>query len=187
MNDTKLFSSGERFILAVIIFLMCFSFYKDISNKIVDSYNEHVKYEQLEKLDEANNGKKEFHFTFYDSCSRGPSLWELIISLQFISDPLLFFLIKRETLKAFVFSAFINFLTFFSYFAWAYNAFNLRRLNGSYYFRDISEIGFGSYLLPGSTVLQQFSFALISALLILQGFILIRFAMEKFNGKISLA
>lgn len=187
MNQAPLFSSGERSILIVIALLMCFTFYKDISNKIIESYNQYVGYEQQCKLYKANhpNDKEQFHYTPYDHCGGGLSLWELIIRLQFITNPILLLLLKRQTLKAFSFSTFLNLLTFLSYFAWAYGSYRSKKINN--YFLSETNIGFGDYIFPYSNSLQQFSFVLIAVLLVLQLFILTRFLMEKFNGKISLA
>jgi len=182
MNHTKLFSSSEHSILMIIVLLMCFAFYKDVSNKIIDNYNDQVKWEQLRQMNKAN-GEPDIHFTIYDAC-RSLSLWDLVLTLQFITNPFLLLLIKRRTLGKFIFSAFLNFLIFFSYFAWAYNAFYARKFNEYYYLGDV---GFGGYFFPGSTALQQFSFVLISALLILQVFILARFVLERFNARIPLA
>jgi hypothetical protein len=182
MSRADLFSASEHTILMIIVLLMCFAFYKDVSNKIIDAYNEEVRWEQQQKMNEAN-GEPNFHFTLYDSCG-GPPLWHLIIALQFATNPFLLFLIKRRTLGKFIFSTFLNFLMFYGYFAWANNAFNARVLNEH---SHIADVGFGGYLFPGSTALQQFSFVLISALLVLQIFFLIRFVMERFNARIHLA
>ncbi len=182
MSQANLFSASERSILIIITLLMCFTFYQDISNKIIDSYNENVKLEQLRLLNRANN-TEDFHFTLYDPC-RSFSLWEFLIALQFFTNPIVPVLLRSQKPGRFIFALFINSLTFLAYFAWAYNAFHSMVLNQFYI---IQPVNFGGYLFPQSTMLQQFSFVLVSFLLILQIFILARFLLEKFDPKVSLA
>ena len=183
MNAIKLLSSTERTILLTLTFLICLSFYKDLENKIIDSYNESVRIEELKKMPRSN-GKEQFHFTIYD-CSRSISIPEMWIGLQIIFAPILILLINSKRIGDFVFSLILNFVTFFSYFAWAFNAYWSRLMNESY--RLYENTSFGAYLFPQSSVLQQLSFVLVSVLLFLHLFVLVRFTAEKLDSKFHLA
>lgn len=183
MNATKLFSSTEQTILVVLALLICLTFYRDLSTKIIDSYNEGVRIEQLRQLNDANGGE-EFYFTIYDG-TPSLSLTGTFINLQFIFSPVLILLVSSARPGRFIFSLLMNSLTFLSYLATVINAYQSRKFNESCFNPDWD---FGTYLFPHLTSLQQWAFVFVSFLLVLQVFILARFVLEKLSsGKTSLA
>jgi hypothetical protein len=115
MSATKLFSSNEQTILVIFALLICLTFYQDLSNKIIDSYNEEVRIEQLRQLTHANGGEQ-FYFTIYDG-TPSLSLTEVFINLQFIFSPVLILLVSSARPGRFIFSLLMNSLTFLSYLA----------------------------------------------------------------------
>jgi hypothetical protein len=183
MSSDYLLSPAESKFLRGFILLLCLIFTYNLLNKAVDKYNEEVRWSQERNERRANNpNTREISFGIYD-ISSGLPLWYLLYGLQFFTTPFSYFLLKKQKLNHFVISTFFTFLTFASFSAWTYDTFSFLKYEETTLLKDK---GFNQYILYDSTLLEFVLFLSISALLIVQISILLRFVIEKFPAKISL-
>lgn len=177
-----LLSPIEHKILLGFVFSICCIFYINLSNRVIESYNEDVRFEQNQNQNEANNPKtKNLKFAIYDN-PRALMIYEFIFWLQFLTLPLSFFLLRKQKLKRFIFSTVLTSFTFLSFLNWAFSTFNL---NAWAEIPISKNLNFNNYVFHDSNFLEFFLFILVSILLTLQLSILFRFVCEKFQVKIS--
>lgn len=177
--SSQIVSPLEHNILLALALLICCFYFTNISNKLIFDYNQAVQSEQLKKQRIAN-GEKEFSFDLYGGY--GSPLYEIILTFQFLTIPLLCLSVKRNTLAKFIFSLLLTALTLFGYISWMIATYKLREAS-----RDFTEdnLSFNSYILFQSTVLDLGLFLAFAILFILLSTILMRFTFEKFQVKIS--
>ena len=182
MLPKTLLSPIEHKILLGFVFSVCCVFYINLLNRVTESYNEDVIFEQNQNQNEANNPKtKNLKFSIYAN-PRPLIIYEFIFRLQFLTLPISFFFLRKQKLNRFVFSTILTSFTFLSFLNWAFSTFNLNAW---------SEMGisknsnFNNYVFHDSNFLEFSLFILISILLTLQISILFRFVCEKFQVKIS--
>jgi len=181
MTPDKLLSPSEHKLFFGIAFLLCCLFFVNLTNKAVDRYNESVENGQMQKRDYANNQRK-ISFGLYD-CLYSTPIYEVVLALQFFTNPLLFLLFLKRRLGRFVCSFLLAFFTFSGYIGWLIYTYEARKSDEHFY--RLAD-GFNSYLLYNSTVLEFILFLIFAILLILQAAVLTRFVIEKIQARIYL-
>jgi len=179
MPSKTLLSPVEHKILFALGLLICSFYFVNLSNKIVATYNEAVKTEQIEKRKEADNERP---ISFGFSHCYSPPIYELILLLQFLTVPIIVFLLGKQQFAGFLTSLVLTSLTLFGYICWMIDSFLIRKY--SEVFRE-ENISFNTYILYQSTVLEFVLFLAFTILFILHFAILLRFVIEKFHAKIS--
>lgn len=176
----NLLSPAEHKILVGIGFLLLILMIGSISAKCIESYNYQVEQEQ--KFKRGNDGRSSaIDFSVYGT--RNWAFWETVLLLQFVWIPLIIFnLWRREKFK------FSNFLTafclsainLFCYFCWIYGSYLGRIQNKSF---ELGDDKFHTYLMINSNFFEFSMFVGFIILFLFQSFILLRFALEKFQIK----
>ncbi len=179
MLHKALLSPVEHKILITIALLICSFYFINVSNKIIDIYNETVINEQIEKQKAANN-EKNISFGF-SHCYSTP-LYELILALQFFTIPLLYFSLRKQSFKAYLFSLFLSGFTLFGYICWMIDTYIFRKASERFVEENIT---FNTFILYQSTILEFALFLTFGILFIVQSGVLLRFVIEKFQVKIS--
>lgn len=180
MTPDKLFSPVEHKIFFGIAFLLCCLFFVNLTSKTVAGYNESVERTQIQKRDYANN---EWNISFGMCVFKNIRAYDLILGLQFFTNPLLLLLFLKRNFRTFVFSALLASFTFYGYFSWMIDSHQARKHAGLLSLEDTT---FNSYLLYNSTVPDFILFLTFAVLLVLQAAVLTRFAIEKFQARIYL-
>jgi len=182
MKSEFLFTALERkLLLSILSFSFCV-FCLNIGHKITESYNEEIKFEQIQKRDLAKTTNLQIRFNVSDSSSPAV-IYQLIYWSQLFLLPLSYYFLRKQKIGGFIFSTFFHFAGLFSVSCWAYSTYTLYSFNELVHQRNNS---FGDYLLHGSNPLDFLFLGLIATLFIMQISILLRFAVGKFQAKISL-
>jgi|GEM_PF-3508647 len=180
MTPDELLSPVEHKLFFGIAFLLCCLFFVNLTNKTIAAYNESVENAQIQKRDYADN-KPRISFGLYCLISR--PIYEVILGLQFFTNPLLFLLFLQRKFGRFVFSVLLASFTFYGYVSWMIYTYRATKSDELFYRADVA---FNSYLLYNSTVLEFILFLTFAVLLVLQAVVLTRFAIEKFQARIYL-
>lgn len=182
MFAKTLFSETESKLLLGLILTIAFVFYINLGNKTIDDYNQKVLSEQTKKRIAADHPHKPtVSFGLY-SCYSTP-FWYLLYGLQFFTNPISFFLIRVKSIGSFIASFIFTFVTFYCFSMWLYQTFKYLTIEESLLHEEFS---FNQWVLYQSTKLEFVVFLLISILLVIQTFILLRLVTERFQTKISL-
>lgn len=177
--SSQIASPLEHKILFAFALLICCFYFINISNKFISDYNQAVQSEQLGKQRIAN-GEKVYSFNL--SGGYGSPLYEIVLTFQFLTIPLLCFFIKRKTFATFIFSLLLTALTLFGYIGWMIATYKLRESSRNFIEDDFS---FHSNILFQSTVWDLILFLAFGILFVVFSAVLMRFAFEKFQAKIS--
>lgn len=176
-------STTERRLLVLLMALITCTYFLDLENKAVENYNQSVKYEQEKKENSANNPTQKNKVSFgFSNCHYGTSFWYLLYGLQFFTNPLGCFLLRKGTFKRFTLALFFNFLTFLCFIVWSYEAFTAYKAAERLPDRIES---LNQFVLYDSTKTEFTLFVFVSFCFAVQTFILLRFVLEKFQAKIS--
>lgn len=180
MSSSQLFSPSEHKLFLGIALLVCFLYFSNLADKVIAEYNDNIKKIQTEKRDLANN-QEVINFAICDF--NGNPTYEVILALQFIVNPLLILLFRRQHFEEFIVSIFLSgfiLFGFLSWFLWSYSDIKSIR---NYSFDNTS---FHDFLFYHSTLSEFILFLLFLIMFVLQISILLRFVIEKFQAKISL-
>ncbi len=179
-----LVSTVERRLMLLLVILMTCTYYSNLENKAVENYNQSVKYEQERKRESANNPAQKDSISFgFSNCYYDYSFWYLLYGLQFFTNPLACFLLRKGTFKRFFAALLFNFVTFFCFLFWFYKSFTLYKSIGQLPERTES---FNQFILYDSTKTEFVLFIFVGICFVVQSFVLPRFVVEKFQAKISL-
>lgn len=181
MTPNELLSPSEHKLFFGIAFLICCLFFINLTNKTIDSYNEAVEKAQIEKRAAADN-KPKISFGLYH-CFYSTPFYEVILALQFFTNPLLLLLFLKRGTGRFIGSGLLAAFTFSGYAGWLIRTFEAIRYDELFYRADIS---FNNYLLYNSTAAEFILFLIFAVLLVLQICVLTRFVIEKFQARIYL-
>jgi hypothetical protein len=178
MHAKSLLSQTENKLILGFFLTLCCVFYLHFAENVIESYNNEVRSQQFEKQILADN-KKTSMFSCY--CI-APPFYVQFFWLQFFLNPAVFLLLRKPRLSRFVIAAVINLLIALSLLAWNFRNYNSYLLSDLYQIR----LTFFGYL-EISTNKTAFILAVLSfAFFILQFSILVRFAVKRFQAKISL-
>jgi hypothetical protein len=178
MTPNELISPAEHKLFLGIVFLLCCLFFINLAARTMNHYNWTTEREQIQKRGEANNEPQiSFGVNSYKP------VFVTIVELQFFTNPLLLLLFLKRGRGRFIFSALPAAFTFYGYADWMLSSYSAIR-HGAYF--DAEKTTFNTYLLYNSTFLEFISFLLFAVLLVLQIFVLSRFAVGKFQAKIYL-
>lgn len=177
-------STVERRLMLLLMVLITCTYFLSLENKAVENYNQSVKYEQERKKDAANNPPRKNSLSFgFSHCSYGYPLWYLFYGLQFFTNPLACFLLRKGTFKRFLLALFFNFVTLTCFIIWSYEAFTIYRVTERLPERIES---LNQFVLYDSTKTEFALFVFVGICFAIQSFTLLRFVLEKFQAKISL-
>lgn len=178
MSPKTLLSPVENKLLLGLFLTVCCVFYIHCADNIIEGYNSEVKFQQVEKQSRANYART----SMFSHCTFGTPISVQIFWLQFFTNPILFFLLRKPKASRFIISIVINSVILFSLSAW-----NLRNYEG-YVLNDafwLHKTPYGYFGL--SSHFTAFILAvLLFVFLILQFSIIVRFVIEKFQAKLSL-
>ncbi|HEX8247987.1 MAG TPA: hypothetical protein VF599_07435 [Pyrinomonadaceae bacterium] len=180
MTPDKLLSPSEHKLFFGIAFLICCLFFVNLTNKTINSYNEAIENAQIEKRYAANS-KPKISFGIY--CLNSTPLYEVILALQFFTNPLLLLLFLKRKAGRFICAGLLAAFTFSGYVGWIIYTYRARKSDESFYRADTS---FNDYLLYNSTFPEFILFLIFAVLLVLQICVLTRFVIEKFQARIYL-
>ncbi len=180
MCSVKFISQTERRLLIFLVIAVCITFYSHLAITKIEEHNKAVTLEQTEKLYEATTLPGERMSFSY--CSFGEPIINRIFWLQFFINPLLLLLLWNPTPIKSILTIFIHSILTFSLFNW------ILRNYISYVSNEVSylhseQFGYFSEISHTSSV---FLALLCFVFIILQCWLLSRFAFERFHAKISL-
>ena len=180
MTHNKILSTTERKLLLCLFLTICCVFYAHVADNLIDSHNAAIRSEQIEKQGIADNGARVSMF----SCgySIPPPFYVQLFWLQFFTNPIMFFLLKESKPGSLIFSLFINSVMTFSVLAWNLRNYDSYLYNQAYglHKTTLGYFGLSSHRLAFILAVLSFIF------LVLQFSIIVRFAVERFQAKISL-
>lgn len=177
-------STAERRLMILLMVLITCTYYLTLENKAVENYNQSVKYEQERKEYAANNPPQKKSVSFgFSNCHYGTPFWYLLYGMQFFTNLLACFLLRKGTFKRFTLALFFNFITLFSFLVWSYEAFTI--------YKTVERLperieSLNQFVLYDSTKTEFALFVLVGICFAVQSFVLLRFVSEKFQAKISL-
>ena len=182
MSKTFVSIVERRLLLLLMISISC-AYYLTLETKAIEKYNESIRYEQEQKRLLADNPKITSPSFGLSDCNSGAAPWEWLYALQFFTNPISCFLLRKETLRKFLCAMFLNSITLFSFLAWSFQTFSI--------LKSIEQLPesiqtFNQFVLYDSTKLEFCLFLLVGICFVAQWFILMRFVVEKFQAKISL-
>ena len=178
MTANSLVSQSERKLLLCLILTINCVFYAHCVIKTVEEHNEKVRIEQSEKLFLANTSPNER--PQFSACVFAPPVYTQIFWIQFFTNPLLFFFLRKPS--AISLSSIITFIMTLSLLSW------IRRNYVDYLLDDmywLHETPYGYFSIT-SHISEVVLAVLGCAFLFVQIWILFRYAVEKFQLKISL-
>jgi hypothetical protein len=178
MFQPTILSPAEHKILLGLALFVCLLFYLHLSNAVIESHNASVKSAQIEKQFEADYGRSQT--SMFSHCEFMPPLYIYLFWIQFYTAPLSYFLLRKQRFGRFAFSILMTLTTTLSLWAWNYRNYSGYLLNDLYWLHE-----YGYFHLASN--LSAFVLAIVSSVfLVLQFYVLVRFAAEKFQAKISL-
>lgn len=177
-------STAERRLMLLLMVLITCTYYLTLENKAVENYNQSIKYEQERKRDLADNPPKRNSISFgFSNCHYGTPFRYLFYGLQFFTNPLACFLLRKGTFKRFSAALLFNFITFTSFIAWSFEAFTIYKVTE----RLPEKIeSLHQFVLYDSTETEFALSIFVGICFVVQMFVLLRFVLEKFQAKISL-
>lgn len=181
MSSNKFLSPIEHKIVLGFAFFICLTFFLHCYQLSVSKYNESVLNEEIHKM--ANHSGISFSVDYVL-----PPDYTSLFVIQFFTNLLLIFLIWKQSLFRLICSTTLTAITTISllnciYVSWNY-WFKI------FHFSNLDEIEYNQtffqYLKQNSQLLLPVLTFLFFVFFILQTFVLIRFAIQKFQAKISL-
>ena len=168
-----------KLLLCLILTITCM-FYVHCFINTVEEYNEKVRIEQSEKLYLANTLPSE-RFSF-SACVFAPPFYTQIFWIQFFTNPLLFLFLRKPKSSALFLSIILTFVMTLSLLSWIRRSYIDYFLNDMYW---LHKMPYG-YFSATSHISEVILAILSCAFLIIQIWMLFRYAVEKFQLKISL-
>ncbi|HEY0426935.1 MAG TPA: hypothetical protein VGC76_03930 [Pyrinomonadaceae bacterium] len=178
MTPGTLLSQSEKKLLLGFFLLICGVFYLHLANNAVEIYNDGVMSQQIKKQNLADYSKP----SIFSGDFEVPSpIYLKFFWIQFFTNPILFFLLRKPKPSNFTVSTTINLVIFLSLLAWNKRRYDSYLINGFWMHDGVN----GYFWLPSH--LTAFVLAvLLFAFIILQFSTLLRFTVENFSTKLTL-
>ena len=180
MTTNSLISQSERKLLLCLILTINCVFYAHCVINTVEEYNEKVRIEHSEKLFLVNTSPHER--PQFSACFFAPPVYTQLFWIQFFTNPLLFFFLRKPKPLALFFTSIITIVITLSLLSW------IRRNYVDYLLDDMYWLHktYYGYFSMTSHISEIVLAVLSCAFLFVQLWILFRYAVEKFQLKISL-